>query len=781
MSSCQDAKLFSKSLLCRAPTRGANGDPMRRSVFAAIPILFVAAACLAEISGERPVASPAYGSPWGERVGAASASDGHGFLVVWRDEYRNRGYGNMRVYATRVDAAGQVLDPLGIRIPTLTTNPTQFNVVYLGNSYLVCWNEGDGSLTTIPAPPLVGVRISDEGQLLDSTPRVIVPYGRLSLGSVASSGSRTIIVSNSGGLMVTVLDRDGNIVDGPRALTNPAGSGNETAMTSSNGRGFLVVRTVANITYATTLDANGTTLSSALAGTGSLWGTVSDLASDGDGYVAIFGVPGQMGAKHFGPNGEILETSVIPLQKVSRGFVFAGDSYLLMDGDPVQNSVGIRRLTRAGQTIGGYSRIAGATNSGTISSFTATMASNGSVALAGWVEQWGNRFNGSVIEVPSLAPSEPFLIARAATAQIAPDGASSGMNTAIVWNEDDGLYVGRLTLDGQLLDGRGIRVSPPSTTQPRIVFDGANYIIGWREHRPTAPYTVILKVARFVPGSGALLDPGGIAITENSYELSLTPGANGTLLAWSEGKNVVATILSRDLSHGPVVTVNPFEMVGGGAISAAWNGSEWLLTWLKELPPPVPNNCDPPSSCLDYVIHAARLSAELVLLDPTPIVVLDTPSGDGAPIAASNGDGFLVAWSRYTLYASDYSSEYSVFAQRISRYGALLAQTNGVRLSAGQVKSIAWDGLQYDVVFTATHYGLPTALYVTHTAAQGAIKSLTPQAVVSVSSNPDVSLIVTGTGSIAIAYTRVGAEPEYGDAERVFVTAPHLLRGRAAR
>ncbi|HXA19321.1 MAG TPA: hypothetical protein VN380_20185 [Thermoanaerobaculia bacterium] len=655
---------------------------MRRSVFAAIPILFVAAASLAEISGEHPVASPAYGSPWGERVGAASASDGHSFLVVWRDEYRNRGYGNMRVYATRVDAAGQVLDPLGIRIPTLTTNPTQFNVVYLGNAYLVCWNEGDGSSTTIPAPPLVGVRISAEGKLLDST-RVIVQYGRLSLGSVASSGSRTIIVSNSGGLTVTVLDRDGNIVDGPRALTNPAGSGNETAMTSSNGHGFLVVRTLANTTYATTLDANGTTLSSALAGTGTLWGTVSDLASDGDGYVAIFGVPGQMAAKHFGPNGEILETSAIPLQQVSRGFVFAGDSYLLMDGDPVQNSIGIRRLTRTGQPVGGYSPIASASNSGSTSSFTATMASGGSIALAGWVEQWGNRFNGSVIEVPSLAPSEPFLIARAATAQIAPDGASSGMNTAIVWNEDDGLYVGRLTLDGQLLDGRGIRVSPLSATQPRIVFDGENYIIGWREHTPTAPYTVILKVARFVPGSGALLDPGGIAITENSYELSLTPGANGTLLAWSEGKNVVATILSRDLSHGPAVTVNPSEMVGGGAISAAWNGSEWLLTWVKELPPPVPNNCDPPSSCLEYGdpcrppvrrTGAAR--------SDTDRRSWTRPPGTAGRSPHPTATGFLSPGR-----ATHPTPTITVFSPKGFRGTARsLAQTNGVRLIAGQVK-----------------------------------------------------------------------------------------------
>jgi hypothetical protein len=779
---------------------------MKRSIVAAVLILFVAAACIAAISGERPVASPAYDAPPGYRNAAASASDRHGFLVVWRDTARSRSYGYERTYAARIDGSGHVLDPFGIRIPTLTTSASQFNVVYLGNAYLVCWNEGDVSVPTSPAVPLVGVRISAEGQVLDSAPRVFVDKARLSAGGVASNGSRAIIAytSASGSLMTILLDRDANVVDGPRTLTNPAGGLNETALAASNGQGFLVVRSFGNTNYTATtaLDASGVPLPATpplIDTPGGIFG----LASDGNSYVALFQAPGQITAQHFGSSGEIMETSQFPLQQVLPGLfylrqqqvfpglVFSGETYLFMDGDPTQKTLGIRRLTRSGQPIGGYNPIA--TASSTTSSslwYNTTLAYNGSSAFAGW---GSGVFSGSVIEGASLATSTPFVIARAATTQITPAAATSAANTAIVWNEDDGgVYAGRLALDGQMLDGRGIRVAGSNVTQPQIAFDGVNYIIGWREQDPLDQYASTLKVARFAPGTGTLLDPNGIVISQKSYgTLALAPAPNGTLLAWQEGAHIVATILGRDLSHGPIVTADPSEDLGGRSVSAAWNGSEWLLTWLKGVQPSGGPICDP-GPCLEYQIYAARLSSQLTLLDPKPIVVYDTLDSYGQPLVASDGDGFLVAWTRsnydYSYVEGGY--EYGVYAQRISRDGSLLGPVNGARIGAGLTKSVVWDGLQYDVAFTARQYSPYFAatfasrtanLNVTHVAAHGLIESLTPQTVITDPSDPDAALIVTETGNVTVAYTRIGTEPEYGDVERVFVTVPHAIRGRASR
>jgi hypothetical protein len=148
---------------------------MKRSITAAIPILFMAVTCLAEISGERPVASPAYEAPSGYLMSAQAASDGHGFLVARIDHSHNRAssYGP-RIYATRVTETGQVLDPLGIRIPTFSSALGQVNVVYLGDSYLICWSEGD-----ISAPGIMGVRINSDGTLLDPMPRVFADRGSI--------------------------------------------------------------------------------------------------------------------------------------------------------------------------------------------------------------------------------------------------------------------------------------------------------------------------------------------------------------------------------------------------------------------------------------------------------------------------------------------------------------------------------------------------------------------------------------------------------------------------
>lgn len=90
---------------------------MKRSTIIAISLLFLAASSFAEVAGERPVSEPVYGPAPGQRYGTAAASDGRDFLVAWVDVLRNRANAN-QIYATRMNAAGEVLDALGIRLPT---------------------------------------------------------------------------------------------------------------------------------------------------------------------------------------------------------------------------------------------------------------------------------------------------------------------------------------------------------------------------------------------------------------------------------------------------------------------------------------------------------------------------------------------------------------------------------------------------------------------------------------------------------------------------------------
>jgi len=742
---------------------------MNRPTIAAISlVLLIAAAAVAEVSGEHPVAALAYEAPPGYVYDAIAASDGHGFLVAWIDYGRNSAstYSTLQMYATRVSETGQALDPLGIRLPAATSALSGLNAVHLGDSYLVFWTE-----TNVVTSRVLGVRIDGDGTLLDTTPRVFADPGSLLPGAIASDGTHAVIVYNTNptqGPMTLVLDRNANITGEPKPLTNPAGTSGETVMIASNGHGFLVIHSTSTAFRATTLDANGVTVSTATAPTPPNGGRYRFLASDGDTYVAILlsqaGFLNATYSQHLGPKGEAMGTWPLPNADYVMGLVFSGGSYLALDRprlDPIVDAgapLGLHRIASTGQPTGQFTPLTGKFHFYD----EGPLASNGSSVLACWTPIATRRtFVGSVIETPSLTFSSPALLNVAATTQASPDTATSGSNMAVVWSEADGVYAGRLTLDGQLLDGRGIRIGGRNNTRPSIVFDGTNYVIAWIE---SYPYSI--KLAR-LSVSGVLLDPEGVTIKQLTCGfaggLALARGAHATLVAWTDCYRLVAMTVADDSTPGTPMDVMPASTQ---AIAAAWNGSEWLLAWEAssyydiEQPPLVE-------------INAARLSPQLTLLDSKPIDVSNT-YGDSSPHVASDGDGFLVAWSHSETYGHT-----SVLARRIASNGSPQSPSTGVVVGEGIARSLAWDGLQYEVAFSTV--SATSTLYVTHVASRGSIESLSPLAVVNDRSVPAASLLVTGPGRVTIAYTRIDSRPEYGDVERSFVSVPHVPRARAVR
>jgi hypothetical protein len=768
---------------------------MKRSIVAAISLLFVAGALLAEVSGERPVSDPAYGPPPGNRYGTAAASDGRDFLVAWVDTQRNRASFN-QIYAARMNAAGDILDPLGIRMPALSNPMSQASVVFLGENYLVSWFEP--SPVTSQTTALMGVRINRDGVLLDATPRLLADRAQPSVNGAASNGNRTVIVF---GDSMVVLDHNANVIDGPRKIS-PDSTGAPNSMVASNGHDFLVLWQKVTTINSIRLDANGVAASSTVPVTTSPFSqAILDLASDGESYVSIIREGFSVVAQHVATTGEMLEKSTVPLGSIFPGFAFTGGSYLLMDSDFQQRSIGVRRLDRTGKPIGSYVGVAPGQSFGA----GATLASNGTDAGFFWTE-WvtsnpsfssTQSFSATVVNGQSLAASKITPIISAAKTQTVPAAATSGRNNAVVWNEDDGLYAGRLSLDGKLLDGRGIRVGLRSTAEPRIVYDGANYLIGWIEADPATRLVTFVKVARMSPDTGMLLDPAGIivATTMIASSVSLSTGSSATLIAWSESgqvsslsRQVMANFVSRDGKLGLPVMLTPADGKNRGNVSSAWNGNAWLIVWEDLVPSPIIAD---PGGAFDTVISAALLSSSPIgsvcgTLPPSPscgapipFTVSNTPQ-DSRPVVASNGDNFLIVWS----HADPTLPFSSVFAQRVSAGGSLLAPAGGVRLAGGVAKSVVWDGLLYDVALsshTPNGYPVPYDLFVTHVAASGSIESLNPLAVISNSIDPYASLLVTGIGRTTTVYTRVGTEPQYGDVERAFVSVPHLVRGRAVR
>jgi hypothetical protein len=138
-------------------------------------------------------------------------------------------------------------------------------------------------------------------------------------------------------------------------------------------------------------------------------------------------------------------------------------------------------------------------------------------------------------------------------------------------------------------------------------------------------------------------------------------------------------------------------------------------------------------------------------------------------VAASDGNDFLVGWT---------FGPAKVIAQRISSNGSLLSNAKGVGIANGRVTSVVWDGAQYDVAYS-TLSGTPSTLYVTCVAASGPLNPSETQSVVSNIVDPDAALIVSQRGRVIAAYSDVATDPAYGGVERVFLGAPHAIRGRA--
>ena len=94
----------------------------------------------------------------GDQTSPSVASDGTGFLVTWTD-----GRSGEDVYASRVDAAGTVLDAGGIAVSTAAGAQRAPAVAHSGTGWLVAWEDRrNGAFTDLYAS-----RVSSAGAVLD--------------------------------------------------------------------------------------------------------------------------------------------------------------------------------------------------------------------------------------------------------------------------------------------------------------------------------------------------------------------------------------------------------------------------------------------------------------------------------------------------------------------------------------------------------------------------------------------------------------------------------------
>ena len=704
------------------------------------------------IRGEAPVSTPILTNAPGEQSSGIIVSNGSEFFAAWRDDREERS----TFYAARLSSGGELLDPTNIRIPIPQSafNAALVNVLPVDDGYAVLWTEQrsapDGGLTKTE---LSAMRFDRDGQGIDG-PRVLLDDVLVNLRGAATNGRNILVAYDR---RYAVFDESLHLI--ARDLTLP----NSNATTypgpvASNGSGFAISYVSIAAANIAIVDGRGS-----IVGQQNLGGAFPvGLASDGTDYLLAYRNPasGQFFTQRMTADTAIsgLSQPVPQAAGIPTGadVIWIGGAYLMASAvtqaqGPAQQIFGVR-LDRSGRAIDSGPFPLSDPSLG-YRTLTPSVAWNGTDVAVLWHSGQQSSLDtyAAIVSAASLHRSNAILMSRSATPQYQPALAFSGRNYLAVWSEPAGLFAGRLTLEGQQLDGRGIQLSPTGGAV-RAIFDGENYLVAFSTR---AGDLWTLSTIRIRPDTGELFEP--VPITNAPCPLSFDIA--GSLIAW-DGCGVGSIRVTRiDRSGRPIdipQSITPSSMKTVFP-SIAWSGSEYLVAFQEQILTGYSLSFIPTYS---GNIRAVRLTPELTVLDTEPLAIAtsDTANEDG-PRASSSGKDFLVGWTRDRTDAS---------VRRVGIDGSLEAPA---RVANGLLWNLAWDGAQYAAAYTAngdalmTHIGANDRWIISATA-----------------DNEDFpQLVVTGPGSVSAVYRRIAIEQLYGGVSRVFVRDPTRMRGRVAR
>ena len=712
---------------------------MRHAAIFAVSVFLFASSLPAQNFPERPASALALFHNDEREV--AAASDGTDFLVV---AFR------AGVLAHRVTAAGEVLDEAGIRIPfadDALRNIKILGVFWAGDAYTIVSQSlittGEIQAPSIPPDYRAYVtRIDRDGRIIDG-PRVVYA-SRFLLWSAVSNGSRIVLL----GERLTILDVRGNLLESnlpiPSDFTN-----NFDFQAAWNGKGFMVTWSAnrpfgEQVLRVAPLDADGrptgasTSIPAGLA-------LQPAIASDGNDYVVVYkettaGVPttGADFALHIGPGGEVLEKR--PLSgtlRTQRSIVWNGTNYVVaVVAVNAKQLPSIFRLDRTGAAVDPNPVAISAVGTMAYES-TMVTATDGRRIFVAWQESapaGGFRSFGAILG-SDATPGPPFALGLTPGVQLTPQIAAGRDNFMVVWEESSVVYASRMTFAGELLDGRGIELSKKTGKRPRVVFDGQTYVVAWISGNSVVAANIrpdgTIVQADEKPIVGSCSDGFGLA----------TDGVTALVAASDcQSRRVHVARVYRDGTADAPVLVSP-NVADTAAVS--WNGERYLVVW-RQVVPVTPILISVPAYRGN--ILAARLSPSLAVLDATPLSIAVSNDEDAvAPLVASNGADFLVAWTTGTTRA------------RIAKSDGTLGET--IAIAPGSGTSLVWDGRRYALAFSNAK-----DVFVTHVGAGS------PAAI---AASPDVesdgALAPLGNGVLIAAYVRQATEHVYGGVPRVFV------------
>ncbi|MQA26259.1 MAG: hypothetical protein GEU94_12495 [Micromonosporaceae bacterium] len=660
----------------------------------------------------------------------AVASGGGVDLMVWVDE-RTPGAEAQRLYATRADAGGGLLDPAGIALPERGNAPA---VAFNGSVFLVVYRQSrTGEGTT-----LRGLRITPQGQVLDPDGFLIrnaTAAGRgLAPPAVTTDGATFLVAWQEPGGGLTSFTVAARVTGGGTVLDPEpieVGSGDKSEPTATDvgfdGANFLVVWDEGDhFNFATDIFAARVSPAGAVldpggflvnAGPGNqeqpavAWNGSVHLVVWEDGRVEQFDE--DLWGARITPNGAVADPDGIRLIAADNRQALpdlesnGADFLLAWEDSRFTGTTSAARISGDATVLdpGGFPLAAGPDSP--------AVTFRGGKYLVAWAGAMAGVTDIRFAKVTSEAKVQPFggeLASRQATEQFEPDLAFDGQHHLAVWidhrrpndfrNDFGGVYAARTGADGTPVDQRAFPVADTDgrEARPRVASSGQLFLVVWEEQIADE-----IRAAR-VSRDGRVLDPGGFVVATGAPSQSLP--------------DVVAL------------------------------RNSFLVVWTQDEAP----TC---TGCNN--IFGARVTGNGTVLDPDGFVIGDDIGGTGFPAAASDGSDALVVWQGFT----------GVSGSRVSSDGEVLDPTPIKILATRDAPAVAWQDGVYLAAAQDPERDVVIAARVT-----GAGQVLDPTAIV-VGPAPGFARTEVGsTGSaFLVAWSRIAARGP-GEVQAARVTPP---------
>jgi len=568
------------------------------------------------------------------------ARGGENSLAVWYDQ---NGQSSV-VYGARVDPDGRLLDPGGFRISSSQEHLARYPAVaFDGSNWLVVWQNGDyGSLH--------GQRVDTSGQVMDTTSFTIAPLSWLDPGRVSFDGTNYVVVWRRlfAGIECVRVSPDGQIVQ-PGVIAVSSSDSADAAVVSSGPTNSLVV-----------------------------WHHTQR---------------GILGAR-LSPAGVVIDTMPITISRShnpSQPTVsFNGTDYLVAweAWDDYRYESYAARVTSAGRVLDTLAMRVYSDSGGAYMLDIACCDSNALVVWFGLrrgdVDILGNRISpdGTVLD------SNGFHVTAGTQCQSDADVSYGGDAYLAVWTEnrkgDDStdIYGVRASVTGALLDPRPFPIAARRGAEQSACAAAGDscYLVAW-EHVHGDSSDICCSRVSF---AGAILD-SGTKLTSSSYawDPAVGFGKSTFLAAYLDNPLLLARAISQSGALG-----DPFAIDSGWSYpphdpAIAFNGTDYLLTWLRETGPMQDTTC----------VFCVRTDSSGAPLDSAPRLVARNVSQTGARSVASDLDGYLVVW------ASSYPR--NILGCRVSADGQVLDSTGFLisRPAYGGAPAVGFDGQYYQAVW----------------------------------------------------------------------------------